>query len=289
MTITATFLTPTDVWLLVTAFFTALACGLPGAWLVMRRMSLTGDAISHSVLPGIVIGFLVSGSLDSPWLVIGAALSGWLAVMAIDRLHHRGKVREDAATGIVFTSMFALGILLMRHFGGRVDLDPDCVLFGQIDTAILGSRVAIGRLEVPGITLMSAFAAAIAMVFATTTHHLQLASAFDSAHARLLGRHPAAARALLLAISAAVVVAAFQAVGAIMSVALLVLPAANALLLARRIPGVFAMIAIHAALSSAFGLALASGIGCNFGAAVVIAGAGIFLVTTLLTRRFPRR
>jgi len=277
-------LTTTDAWLLATAFLTALACGLPGVWLILRRMSLTGDAISHSVLPGIVIGFLISGSLDSPLLVIGAAFCGWLAVMAIDRLHHLGGVREDAATGIVFTTMFSLGVLLMRRYGGRVDLDPDCVLFGQIDTAIHGARVVVGGMEVPGITVTSAFAAAVAVGFMALTHHRQLATAFDSAHARLIDGRPARARSMLLAVTAAVVVAAFQSVGAIMSVALLVLPGATGLLVAKRMPVLFAVVAVHAALSAFLGLLLASHANCNFGAAVVIAGAGLFVLTAVVAR-----
>jgi len=277
-------LTTTDGWLLATAFLTALACGLPGAWLVLRRMSLTGDAISHSVLPGIVIGFLVSGSLDSPLLVIGAAFCGWLAVMLIDRLHHLGGVREDAATGIVFTTMFSLGVLLMRRYGGRVDLDADCVLFGQIDTAIHGARVGIMGFEIPGIVATSAFAAVLAIAFVALTHHRLLATAFDSAHSRLLDRAPVATRSLLLAVSAAVIVAAFQAVGAIMSVALLVLPGATALLIAKRMPMLFGVIVVHAALSAFFGLQLATFANCNFGAAVVIVGAGLFGLTAVVAK-----
>ena len=269
-------LTASDGWLLAAAFFTAIACGLPGVWLVLRRMSLTGDAIAHSVLPGIVIGFLISGSLDSPLLVIGAAACGWLAVILIDRLHHLGGVREDAATGIVFTTMFSLGVLLMQRYGGRVDLDPDCVLFGQIDTAVHGARVSLAGMEMPGIVASSAFAAAVAVAFVTAMHHRLLASAFDGAHARLLGRAPASTRSLLLAVTAAVVVAAFQAVGAIMSVALLVLPGATGLLVARRMPALFAVIVVHAALSAFLGLQFASLVNCNYGAAVVIVGAGLF-------------
>ena len=277
-------LTANDGWLLAAAFLTALACGLPGAWLVLRRMSLTGDAISHSVLPGIVIGFLISGSLDSPWLVIGAATCGWLAVMLIDRLHHVIGVREDAATGIVFTTMFSLGVLLMRRYAGRVDLDPDCVLFGQIDTAIHGARVTIGSLEIPGIVASSAFSALLAITFAAILHHRLLASAFDTPHSRMLGHAPALTRSLLLAVTAAVVVAAFQAVGAIMSVALLVLPGATGLLIARRMPALFAVITVHAALSAFLGFQLAGLANCNYGAAVVIAGAGLFVLTAVFAK-----
>lgn len=269
---------PTNLWLVITAAFTAIACGIPGTFLVLRRMALTGDAISHSVLPGIVIGFLVSGSLDSPWLILGAAASGWLTVMIIDLLHRRGGVREDAATGVVFTAMFATGVILLRLSAGRVDLDPDCVLFGNLETAIHGASVTLGSLQVPQIAITTGAAAAVAGVFTLLLFHRLLASSFDPSLARLTGQAPAAVQSLLLGLTAAVVVAAFQSVGAVMSVALLVLPAATALMLARRLPQVLALVLLHGILSAAGGLYLATWADCNLGAAVVLAGAMWFVL-----------
>jgi manganese/zinc/iron transport system permease protein len=269
---------PTNLWLVLTAALTAIACGIPGTFLVLRRMALTGDAISHSVLPGIVIGFLISGSLDSPWLILGAAASGWVTVTIIDVLHRRGGVREDAATGVVFTAMFAAGVILLRLSAGRVDLDPDCVLFGNLETAIHGASTSIGSLEIPQIALTTGAAAAGAGVFTLLLFHRLLASSFDPSLARLTGQAPGAVQSLLLGMTAAVVVAAFQTVGAVMSVALLVLPAATALLLARRVPLVLALVLMHAVLSAAGGLYLATWADCNLGAAVVLAGALWFLL-----------
>lgn len=268
---------PTTIWLVVIAAFTAIACGLPGTFLVLRRMSLTGDAISHSVLPGIVIGFLISGSLDSPWLIAGAAASGWLAVMLIELLHRRGGVREDAATGVIFTAMFSLGVVLLRLFASRVDLDPDCVLFGNLETAIHGARVTLGPVEAPGITVTTGGAAVVAVAFVLTCYHRLLGTSFDPSLSRLIGQSPGRSQSLLLGITAAVVVAAFQTVGAIMSIALLVLPAATALLLCRRLPAVLCVVVLHGLLSSVGGLYLATWAGFNLGASVVLAGAVLFV------------
>jgi manganese/zinc/iron transport system permease protein len=270
---------PTSVWLVVTAAFTAIACGLPGTFLVLRRMSLAGDAISHSVLPGIVIGFLISGSLDSPWLITGAAVSGWLTVMAIDFLHRKIGVREDAATGVVFTAMFSLGVILLRLFAGKVDLDPDCVLFGNLETAIHGSVFKLGSLEIPSIVLTTGLAAAAAMIFVGALYHRLLATSFDPALAKLTGQSPARAQSLLLAITAAVVVAAFQTVGAVMSVALLVLPAATGLLVSRRVPAVLMGVVVQSLLAAVGGLYLATATNSNLGAAVILAGAIGFVAT----------
>ncbi len=268
--------TSTGIWLTATAAFTAIACGFPGSFLVLRRMSLAGDAISHSVLPGIVIGFLISGTLDSPWLIAGAALSGWITVMAIELLHRRGGVREDAATGVVFTAMFSIGVVLLRLFASKVDLDPDCVLFGNLETAIHGSRVRIGTLEVPSIVITTGAAAVLGSGFVAACYHRLLATSFDPALSKLTRQEPGLAQSLLLGVTAAVIVSAFQTVGAVMSVALLVLPAASCLLVTRRTPHLLLGVLSHSLISAVAGLYLATWLNCNLGASVVIAGAIVF-------------
>ncbi len=276
---------PASVWMVVTAIFTAIACGLPGAFLVLRRMSLAGDAISHSVLPGIVIGFLVSGSLDSPWLIAGASVSGWVTVMAIELLHRRGGVREDAATGIVFTAMFSIGVVLLKLYASRVDLDPDCILFGNLETAIHGARSGFAGWEIPRIVVTAGGAALVGSAFVSAFHHRLVATSFDPSLSRLTGQSPALMQSILLGIVAAMVVAAFQVVGAIMAIALLVLPAASVLLVVKRVPRLLAGIVLHALVSGIGGLYLATWFNCNFGAAVVIAGALVFCACLAASRR----
>lgn len=274
---------PSHLWLMATAALTAIACGLPGTYLVLRRMSLTGDALSHSVLPGLVIGFVIAGSLDSPLLIAGAAASGWLTVMMIEWMHRKGGVREDAATGVAFTTMFSLGVLLLRIFATRVDLDPDCVLFGNLETAIHGTRYAVFGVAMPGIFLSSAGSALLAGGFVIACHHRLITSSFDSSLATLVGQSPAKTQAILLGVTAAVVVVAFQSVGAILSLALLILPAATGLLICRRVPGLLVVVAVHGLLSAIGGLPLAAGLGINYGASVVIVGATLFAIVWVST------
>jgi len=269
---------PTTWWLVATAALTSISCGIPGTYLVLRRMSLTGDAIGHSVLPGIVIGFLVSGSLDSPYIILGAALSGWLTVILIDILSRKTGVREDAATGVVFTAMFSLGILLMRLFSAKIDLDPECVLFGNLETAIHGTRTTIGSSEIPNIALTTGSAAIACLILATAFHHRLLSTSFDPVLARLTGQSPPIAHSFLLALTAAVIVTAFQCVGAIMAVALLVLPPASALLIAKRLPTVLLCVVIHSILAAILGLYLATATSSNLGAATILSGAFLFLL-----------
>jgi manganese/zinc/iron transport system permease protein len=265
---------PSNVWLAATAFLVALSCALPGTFLVLRRMSLTGDAITHSVLPGIVAGFLLGGGLDSPWLLAGAALAGLACVLTIEALHQRLGVREDAATGIAFTTFFAAGVLGLRLFASKVDLDPDCVLFGALETAIHGERLGLAGVEMPLAFVTAAVAAGVAALGAILCGRAWTTGGFDPLHARCVGFHDGRARTLLLAVTAAIVTAAFQAVGAILAVALLILPGACGLLVARRVPAVLAVASLHALLSALSGFYLAWFAGINTASAIVLAGFG---------------
>ncbi|MGH7137069.1 MAG: metal ABC transporter permease, partial [Pirellulales bacterium] len=136
------------LWTISIAAAANLACALLGCYLLLRRMSLLGDALSHAVLPGVVLGFWISGSTSSVWIFIAAALVGLLATFLIQLLQGLGQVAEDASMGVVFTSLFALGVVMLVKVGSRVDLDVDCVLFGLIDYAWLNTRPLFGR-EVP--------------------------------------------------------------------------------------------------------------------------------------------
>ena len=119
-------------WILLMGFFSSLACGLCGCFLVLRRMALVGDAISHSVLPGIVLAFLWTGSRSPLIMMTGAACTGLLTTVLIEFIQTRRRVKADAATGITFSTLFALGVYWLTRYADQVDLDQDCVLYGEI-------------------------------------------------------------------------------------------------------------------------------------------------------------
>jgi manganese/zinc/iron transport system permease protein len=130
------------------AALTNVACALLGCYLVLRRMSLLGDALSHAVLPGLVVAFVLAGSLNIVYMFAGALAVGLLTTLLTQAIHRQGGVPADAAIGVVFTSLFALGVILIKRYGQGVDLDPDCVLYGQIDLVEFYT-VHIGGYEVP--------------------------------------------------------------------------------------------------------------------------------------------
>ena len=270
------------VWFALACFFTALGCSQVGTFLVMRRMSLVGDAISHSVLPGIVIAFFFVGSLDSPWLLVGAGVSGVLATFLIELIHYRSRIKQDAAIGIAFTSLFALGVLLIGLYANKVDLDPDCVLFGQVEYLQTYPRVNVLGWEFPKPLLTMGVVGVSSTLIVVVLYRVLLVSSFDPSLAASYRYFPALVQIVLMTLTSFVVVAAFQAVGAILVIALLILPGATAYLCSNRLPVILVLAAVHALLSSVLGVLLALMLGLNTGAAVVLAGGGLFVLAWLL-------
>ena len=133
------------------AIVTAVACALPGVFLVLRRMTLMSDAISHAILPGIVLAFFLTESLSSPLLILAAAGTGVLTVLFVELLQRTKLVKEDAAIGLTFPALFSIGVILISRFAGNVHLDMDAVLLGELAIAPLN------RLQVFGSDLGSCF------------------------------------------------------------------------------------------------------------------------------------
>ncbi|MFN7629482.1 MAG: metal ABC transporter permease, partial [Pirellula sp.] len=125
-----------DGWIALAGILCAVACTLVGNFLVLRRLSLIGDAISHAVLPGIAAAFLWSGSRSQIVALIGAVAVGMITVWLTELIRRFGSVEESAAIGVVFTALFALGIMMVSR-AEHVDLDPSCVLYGNLETIIL--------------------------------------------------------------------------------------------------------------------------------------------------------
>jgi ABC-type Mn2+/Zn2+ transport system permease subunit len=240
------------VWTIAVGLTATVACSLLGCYLVLRRMSLMGDAISHSVLPGIVIAFVGSGELAGPWTFFAAVVMGLLAAFLTQSLHTFAQVPEDASMGVVFTSLFALGVFLLTNLARYVDLDPGCVLYGTIETAPFDTFPWFG-LEVPRAlrSLVPALLLTIGFV-ALFWKELKISS-FDPALATAMGINGTLMHYLLMAMVAIVTVAAFEAVGSIIVIAMLVVPAATAQLLTDRFGRMMLIAVAVATLSSIAG------------------------------------
>lgn len=236
-------------WALATAAVTAAACSLVGTLLVVRRMSLLGDAIAHAVLPGIVIAVLAGGRPGGLLVFAAAVAAAVVTVWLTQALKSAAGLAEDAGAGLVFTTMFALGVALVSAAGRGAHIDAACILGGDLTFVPFDTVLVAGR-EVPRAFLAGVLVLALLVVAAWATWKLQVFTAFDAAAARAAGLPVAAVTAGLLAATAVATVASFEAVGAILVVALLVVPAAAAELLVRRLHHV-ALVAMLLAVAGA--------------------------------------
>ncbi len=224
------------LWVLMAGGLVATSCALVGCWLLLRRMALLGDAISHAVLPGIVLAFWLTGSRAPLPMLLGAGAVGMVSTALIQWLSQRRFIKPDAAMGITFTALFALGVLLISRYSGQVDLDLDCVLYGEIayvpwDLWVTGERV-LGPRAVW--TLSSVLM--LTLLLNIRLYKELLVSTFDPVYAQVAGIPTRMVYHLLMAAVALVVVASFEVVGAILVLAFLVVPPATALLISRRLP-----------------------------------------------------
>ena len=221
-------------WAIATAAVVAAGAGLVGSLLVVRRMSLLGDAISHAVLPGIVLAVLAGGRPGGPLVLAGAVAAALLTVWLAQTLRTAGGLAEDAGTGVAFTTLFAIGVVIVSAAAARIDLDPACVLHGVLELVPFDT-VPIGGVEVPRAFLTAAAVFVVLAVAVVATWPLQVFTAFDAEAAAVAGVPATAVTTGLLVATALATVAGFEAVGAILVVALLVVPAASAELLTRRL------------------------------------------------------
>ena len=216
----------------MTGSLVAACCGLLGCFLILRRMAMVGDAISHAVLPGIVIAFLVSGSRESVPMLLGAGLLGLFTTFLIEFLHKRARVQADASIGVTFTSLFALGVILVTLYAGSVDLDLDCVLYGEIAYVPLDLWITQSGLHLgPRTVWILAVVTLLVLLFVWFGYKELFLTTFDPAFASAVGFSTGLWYYLLMGAVSLTTVATFESVGAILVVAFLVAPPATAYLL----------------------------------------------------------
>lgn len=222
--------------IVMTGGLVATACAVLGVFLVLRRQALMGDAVSHAVLPGIVAVFLLTGSRAPLPVIVGAAVFALLCVLAIDAIRASGLVKSDAAIGLVFPALFALGVLGIDRYAADIHLDLDSTIYGEIAFAPFRTVVIGDYLVARSVIVSGAVAVAVILLVAVLWRRLKV-STFDPVFAETVGARPDwTSRLLLLAVSVTAVTA-FDAVGAILVVTLLIVPAATAYLLTDRLIG----------------------------------------------------
>jgi manganese/zinc/iron transport system permease protein len=275
-----------ELQILLTAVVTAVASALPGTYLVLRRTALVSDAISHAILPGIVVAFFLTHDLNSPLLLLSAAATGVLTVFLIEALLRSRLVPEDASIGLVFPALFSIGVILISRYAGDVHLDTDSVLLGEI-AWVPFDQMVLGGVEVGPRALwtMGAILLLNLVVIGLAWKELKLATV-DPGLAALLGFSPVAIHYSLMAMVSITAVGAFDAVGSILVVALMIAPPATAYLVVDRFAPMLWVGAVVAAASAVLGYAAAYVLDVSIAGSM--AGAcGVLFATALLLA--PRR
>lgn len=268
------------VWTILIATLAAINCSLIGTYLVLRKMAMMGDAIVHAVLPGIVVAFLLTGTKTSLVVLIGAGTVGIAATLLTAFLHRHANVQADAAIGINFTWLFALGIMLISYLGKKIDLDPDCILYGEITYAPLdtwsgpkGINLGPRALSILSVVLL------VNISFILLGYKALFITTFDPNFATTIGMHTYLWHYLLMGTTAFTTVATFEVIGAILVVALLVAPPATAYLLTQRLHSMLLVAALIGSVTAVGGYYLAIWVnGSVSGAMATLAGCFFLLV-----------
>ncbi len=241
-----------DGWIVLAGILCATASSLIGSFLVLRRMSLLGDAISHAVLPGLAAAFFISGSRNSVVMFVGAAMVGVLTALLTQWIRNYGNVDEGASMGVVFTTLFALGLVMIVQAADHVDLDPSCVLYGAIELTPLDTWLVLGY-DVPRVVVTLSIVTLVNLVFIILFYKEFKISAFDPSLATASGFNASLMHYLLMTLVAVTAVASFESVGNILVIAMMVVPASAAMLLSERLVVVIFISVLIAVISAILG------------------------------------
>ena len=274
--------TPSQVsWnlqIMIMGSLVCLSCGLVGTFVVIRRMAMLGDAISHGILPGIVLAYLFTGSLSPGPMWIGACLAGLGCGVSIEWLSTRTPLREDAAMGLTFTSFFALGIVLLSLQAGNVHLDPACVLYGDIGLIPLEKELKLWNYTLGNQSIWSTGLVCLTTVISSfVLYRLLLVTSFDLSLAKSLGMPVLCVQYGLMLLLALVIVASFESVGVILVLAMMILPSVSSAFLFDRLPPILISCVPWSILYSIGGIHLAHWTNFPISASMALVGSILFI------------
>ena len=268
------------------AILISVACALLGVFLVLRSMSMLTDAISHTVLLGIVLSFFITHKLDSPLLIVGATLTGLLTVYLVEVLSDSKLVKEDAAIGIVLSILFSIAVILISKYTANIHLDIDTVLLGEIafapfhTTEIFGFKIATGLVN--GLAIL-----VVNLLFITIFFKEIKISIFDKALALTLGLLPEVFHYLLMTLVSVTSVVSFDIVGATLMISFMIGPATTAYMISKNLKNMLIYSAIIGAVSSIIGYHLAVFLDVSISGSIAVV-IGIIFFIVLFGKRFKK-
>ena len=271
-------------WILLTASLVGLSCGMVGVFLILRRMAMMADAISHTVLLGIVIAYIVTRELSGVHMLVGAMAAGLLTTLLVQWFRSLG-VQQDAAVGIVFTSLFAVGVILIATSVGNAHLDVQHALMGEITFVPWDTMQVLLIGEIPKATFLLLVVFAIVLMAILAFYKEWKITSFDPGLAASIGIPVALMHDLFMSLVSITTVASFDAVGAIMVVAMLITPAASAYLWTDRLSVMLALSGTFGVLSAVIGYFLAVWLDTSISGSMAFASGLTFLFSFLVSPR----
>ena len=265
----------------IIAVIVAVACALPGVFLVLRRMAMMSDAISHTILLGIVVGFFIIGNLESPLLIAFAAGMGVITVSLVELLMKTRLVKQDAAIGLVFPALFSMAVILISRFARGVHLDVDAVLLGELTFAPL-DRIDIGSIDLPRSMVVMVIILLLNVLFIALFYKELKLTTFDAGLAAALGFSPALVHYGMMLMVSVTAVGAFDAVGSILVVALMITPPSAAYLLTNRLSRMLFYSAAIAAAGAIGGFWMAWFLNANIAGSIATVFGVLFLGVFLM-------
>ena len=241
-----------DGWIVAAGALCAVSAALLGNFLVLRRLSLLGDAISHAVLPGLAAAFFLTGSRSSWPMFVGAAVVGVLTAILTEWVRSEGRVDEGASMGVVFTTLFALGLVMIVQAADHVDLDASCVLHGAIEMTPLDT-IRLGEWSIPRVVVVLGAVCLVNLLFVICCFKELTISAFDPSLATAAGISATVMHYALTTLVALTAVASFETVGNILVVAMFVAPPATAFLCTKRLTAMVTMSVLFAIAAAVLG------------------------------------
>lgn len=278
-----------ELLLIITASLVAIPAAIIGVLLQLKKSVMIGDAISHAVLPGIVIAYLVAGTMDSNFIVIGAAIAGFSTTLLIDFFHAKLAIQKDAAIGSAATFLFSLGVLLLAlFFGQNTELDQECVLYGAIETSVIEQYVTgeyiIGTRAI--FQLLPLNIVVVIIVFKGL--NVWKSWLFNDAYTTMLGFNSSNWRILLLLLLSLHAVLSFESVGAIMLIGLLVLPGTTALLITKSLKSTLICAVAIALIACVSGVLVGFQLNISIAPLIILSNSFLFLITFIYSTKCKR-
>lgn len=270
------------------AVVTAVACALPGVFVVLRKGSMLVDAIAHAVFPGIVVGYALTQNFDSPVLILGSALAGLIVVAGAEALNRTGLLSGDSPQGLIFPALFSIGVIMVTTQFANIHLDTHMVLAGDLNLA------AYEQLEIGGVAVGPQYLyvmigmLVVNAVFLTTFYHHLKVTTFDPQFASSIGIRSNVINMAFMFLVSVTVTAAFNAAGAILVIALMITPPATAYLLSNNLPTMIGITVVVAIVGALVGFGSAYVLNAATSAAMSVLY-GIFFVLAIGLERFRRR